>query len=235
MNTRFTRLVDHDDFIIINKPSGIPMHDNERGVISLLRQQTGESDWYLCHRLDTGTSGCLCIARTAEAAATMGALFAQTKIQKYYLALTTSRPAKKQGTIIGDMKNRRQGQHMLLKSRQNPAITQFFSYGIGQGIRGVIVRPYTGKTHQIRVAMKSIGSPIMGDGRYGGQQSDRLYLHAWQLGFAYQGKPVHASCLPDSGEQIAHPAVHNWLSELPAPDTLHWPRVKSLSSTGDIS
>ena len=226
MTQRLARLVEHDDFVIIHKPSGVPMHDAELGIISLLRKETGDDAWYLCHRLDTGTSGCLCIAKSSQAAATIGDLFAATDVQKYYLALTHSKPAKKQGTIIGDMKNRRRGQYMLMKTKQNPAVSQFFSYGIAPGIRGAIVRPYTGKTHQIRVALKSVGSPILGDDRYGGLQSDRLYLHAWQLSFCYKGEMVKASCLPASGEKYNLPSVRAWLENLPPPETLLWPRLK---------
>lgn len=226
MNQRLPRLLEHDDFIILHKPSGVPMHDAENGIISRLRAETGDRAWYLCHRLDTGTSGCLCVAKSATAAATIGEQFAASSVQKFYLALTHTKPIKKQGTIVGDMKNRRRGQYMLMKSRHNPAVSQFFSYGIDNGIRGVIVRPYTGKTHQIRVALKSVGSPILGDDRYGGNPSDRLYLHAWQLRFQYNGTAITASCLPASGQHYCDQAVRQWLDGLPMPDTLAWPKLK---------
>ncbi len=226
MTEPLTLLVDHDEFVIVNKPSGMPMHDTDNGILTHLRRQYDHTVWHLCHRLDTGTSGCLCIAKSPEAAAMIGEQFATRGAQKYYLALTTGKPRKKQGSIVGDMKNRRRGQFMLMKTTQNPAVTQFFSYGIAHGIRAAIVRPYTGKTHQIRVALKSVGSPILGDTRYSGSQADRLYLHAWQLSFTFRKEHISARCLPGAGEVFDLPEVSRWLNDLAAPETLPWPSVK---------
>lgn len=62
--------------------------------------------------------------------------------------------------------------------------------------------PQTGKTHQLRVAMKSLGSPILGDEPYGGnkQKSDRTYLHCYQLKFTYQSQHICIKTLPQSGK-----------------------------------
>ncbi|MCL7719644.1 pseudouridine synthase [Actinobacillus pleuropneumoniae] len=60
-------------------------------------------------------------------------------------------------------------------------------------------KPKTGKTHQLRVAMKSLGSPILGDQRYAGTAADRVYLHAYQLKFDYQGESFCIQSQPTSG------------------------------------
>ena len=71
---------------------------------------------------------------------------------------------------------------------ENPAQTRFTSQSAGSGRRLFVLQPLTGKTHQLRVAMKSIGSPIIGDTLYGGTPAERLYLHAWRLSFPFRGE-----------------------------------------------
>lgn len=61
------------------------------------------------------------------------------------------------------------------------------------------MQPKTGKTHQLRVAMKSLGSPILGDKLYSGSQADRVYLHAYQLDFEYENEKISVQALPTSG------------------------------------
>ncbi len=62
------------------------------------------------------------------------------------------------------------------------------------------MKPLTGRTHQLRVMMKALGSPIIGDARYGGTPSDRGYLHALQLTFDWRGENINVHCAPSSGE-----------------------------------
>lgn len=223
-------LLAHDDFYVVHKPAGVTMHDSDKGIITVLAAQLAETDLYLCHRLDDGTSGCLIIARNAGAAATLSGLFARREIQKYYVALAPGKPKKKQGSIVGDMKNRRGGQHILLKSRDNPAATQFFCHSISPGLRAYLVRPLTGKTHQIRVALKSLGCPILGDQLYGGQNADRLYLHAWRVEFHYDGQPIAVHCLPASGSEFLTTVFSEWLARFSAPAALPWPDLKLSSN-----
>ena len=222
-------LYENQDILVINKPSGIAVHDAENrktlGIVSLLKEQGEYDELYLCHRLDAGTSGCLCLAKNAKAAAEIGRLFEATAISKYYLALSKAKPKKKQGSVIGDMKNRRGGQHMLLKTRHAPAITQFFSYSAKPGIRGFVVKPHTGKTHQIRVALKSIGAPILGDDLYAGESAERLHLHAWQLSIPFStGTITTIAPLLEHG-MFADIEVKAWVEALPSPDSIQWPTL----------
>lgn len=227
MSCQIPKVFENNDIVIINKPVGIPMHDNAQGIAQILRTQYGFDALHLCHRLDTPTSGCLVLAKNPIAAAKIGELFEQRLIQKYYLALTNSRPKKKQGTIKGDMKNRRKGQHLLLKSMKNPAITQFISFGLDAGVRVAVVKPFTGKTHQIRVAMKSNSTPLIGDTLYSGSQSDRMYLHAYQIGFSYKGEDIVVSCLPEQGDLFLSKPFQQWHQALGDISALPWPTIKS--------
>lgn len=211
------------DFLIVAKPTGMAMHDADEGIVTAVKAISGDSQLYLCHRLDTVTSGVICLARNARTAASVSAQFANREVQKFYLAVTDKKPKKKQGTVSGDMQNRRRGQHILLKSQTNPAVTQFFSGSIAPGLRGIVVRPLTGKTHQIRVALKSLGSPILGDSLYGGTQSDRTYLHAWRLSFMHNGERITTQCPPAEGEHFATQAFALWLDSQGDPAKMNWP------------
>ena len=236
-------LFENTDLIIVNKPIGIAMHDATSeadvrediaengepekidGIVTRLKKQLGVTELHLCHRLDTGTSGCLCLAKNAAVAGEIGELFSSRRVSKYYLALSDHKPKKKQGTIMGDMKNRRGGQRILLKTTENPAITQFFSSAAKPGTRGFIVKPHSGKTHQIRVALKSIGAPILGDTLYGGEASDRLYLHAWHLQLPLSSGELAVTAPFDTGEVINEADVQTWYNGLNAPETYPWPSL----------
>lgn len=236
-------LFENADLVIVNKPIGIAMHDatNEadvddsaaengksekvEGIVTRLKKQLSLTELHLCHRLDTGTSGCLCLAKNAAVAGEIGELFSSRRVSKYYLALSSQKPKKKQGTIMGDMKNRRGGQRILLKTSENPAITQFFSSAAKPGTRGFIVKPHSGKTHQIRVALKSIGAPILGDTLYAGEASDRLYLHAWHLHLPLSSGELSVTAPFDTGEVINEANVQTWYNGLNAPETYPWPSL----------
>ncbi len=221
---------DHDAFVIVDKPAGVPMHDTDEGIVTLTKHMTGYNTLLPCHRLDTPTSGLLILAKSSQSAAVFGDLFEKKQIQKNYIAITKGKPKKKQGTIAGDMKNRRRGQHQLLKSMDNPAVTQFFSIGLTPGLRAAMVRPLTGKTHQIRVAMKSNGCAILGDEHYGGESADRLYLHAYQLSFVYDDAPITVRQIPDQGDHFTSPDFQRWLGQNGNPDDFCWPNVKGSSN-----
>lgn len=192
----------HPDFVIINKPAGISVHRDEQavGLCENLAKQLNVPQVWLVHRLDKATSGLLVLALNRESAAYFYRLFETHQIQKNYWALATAKPKKKQGSIVGDMQKSRNGTWKLCHSKENPAVTRFTSVSLEPNLRHFILQPKTGKTHQLRVAMKSLGSPILGDERYGGMPADRLYLHAAELRFIYQRQEIAVSCEPLSGE-----------------------------------
>ena len=194
----------HSDFIIINKPEGISVHKDqeELGLTELVAKQLNVPQVWLVHRLDKVTSGLLILALNAESAAEFLRLFSEYKIHKTYLALSSQKPKKKQGLIIGDMKKARDGAWKLCQTKENPAITRFESVSCEPNLRLFILKPQTGKTHQLRVAMKSLGSPILGDGLYGKniEKIDRTYLHATQLEFDYLNDFISVTCLPSQGQ-----------------------------------
>ncbi|MBV9497163.1 MAG: RluA family pseudouridine synthase [Acidobacteria bacterium] len=152
-------------WIAIDKPSGMPTQPTrdrqQRSLEELLRVRFGEI--YLVHRLDTGTSGAVIFARTRAAAAELSAAFAQGEVRKMYVALTA--PPLRQPVTI----------ETPIEGREAVTIVRAV-----QGSRAE-VEILTGRTHQIRIHLSSIGYPVLGDRRYGGAPAPRLMLHAWKL------------------------------------------------------
>ena len=111
MNLHFTLCLQHQDFVIINKPSGISVHKDQQavGFTELVAKQLGVAQVWLVHRLDKITSGLLILALNKEAAANFYTLLEQHKIQKTYWAISDKKPKKKQGKIVGDMQKSRNG------------------------------------------------------------------------------------------------------------------------------
>lgn len=216
-----------DDYWVIEKPAGMSFHaeSEEVGVMQFLACSFPENTFYPVHRLDKMTSGLLIVACSAKAAATFGKMFESHEMEKRYLALSAKKPKKKQGTIVGGMVPSRRGQWKLTNTRENLAVTQFFSLSF-QGNRVFLVRPLTGKTHQIRVALKSLGSPILGDLRYGGEEADRGYLHAYSLQFDWQGEAVRYVSLPKSGAYFS-PELSAFVTAQLGESVVKWPSRKS--------
>ncbi len=206
----------NSDFCVVAKPVGwtVQRSEGQRGLLDWAREQTG-SEVYPVHRLDRPTSGLVLIALTPEANRQLSGLFREKAVRKQYLAVSDRKPQKKQGWVIGDMERSRRGQWRLLRSRNNPAVTRFQSCALAAGIRGFELYPQTGKTHQLRVALKSVGSPILGDRRYGGTADERVYLHAHRLSFQFGGRDWQFQAEPEGEwfERWAAQGLPDWPSE----------------------
>lgn len=222
-------IADEADFLVISKSAKVHFHsqDGTAGVVAQAEQDLGIK-LFAVHRLDTPTSGLLILAKSAVAAKQFTEQFTAHKVQKYYLALAKGKPKKKQGWVIGDMAKSRRSMFKLLRTKENPAITQFFSLSVSEGLRLYLLKPHSGKTHQLRVALASLGVPILGDDLYGGMAADRCYLHAYCLHFRY-GDEVTGwrdyayRDVPTQGEHFAAAGVTEALIEWSEPDILAWP------------
>lgn len=200
----FTVLFRHPDFVVLNKMAGVSVHrdDAETAFTAEVARVLGVERVWLVHRLDKPTSGILLLALNATAAAELAQQFAQREVGKTYLALSTQKPQKKQGWIQGDMVKARRGAWKLTRSQHHPAITYFTSQSLQAHLRLFILQPHTGKTHQLRVAMKSLGSPILGDTLYGGTTAPRVFLHAREVAFTYQGEDFCITAPVDDAWQL---------------------------------
>lgn len=224
---------DHDDFsivennnqfLVIHKHHNVDFHcENGRaGIVVNVANHLNIDKLFPVHRLDKMTSGLLILAKSSQVAAKFGVLFEQRLINKYYIALSDKKPKKKQGLVKGDMSKGRNGSHLLLKTMDNPAITQFFSYSVAPRLRLFLLKPHTGKTHQLRVALKSIGSPIIGDDRYYPNNAIPTgLLHAWQLSFELDGKDFHFKTTP----KWEYDGLSDLLVSVGNPHELAWPKL----------
>jgi 23S rRNA pseudouridine955/2504/2580 synthase len=162
------------------------------GADSTVVEQTGNQRPKLVHRLDKDTSGVLLLARTPRAAAFFSKAFSGRTARKVYWALVVGVPEIKDGFI--DLPLAKQpgtgGEKMHVDEKDGlPAKTRYrVIERAGNRAAWVELQPLTGRTHQLRVHMAAIGHPIVGDGKYGGQDafltgsiSRKLHLHARRL------------------------------------------------------
>jgi len=219
-------IADHGDFIIAEKPADTNFHDEgdlDNGFFNQVKKQEKLTELFPVHRLDKMTSGLIIFAKHLNAAQQFQQLFENHKIEKYYLAVSDQKPKKKQGLIKGDMEKSRRGMWKLVRSQETPAITQFFSYSLAAGKRLYLLKPHSGKTHQLRVALSSIGAPILGDPIYATKNAykeQRGYLHAYALKFTFQSKNYEFVLAPNNGEYFNKCLP---LNELDSPWNLPWP------------
>lgn len=191
-------------------------------LLDLVRRDLSLPELYPVHRLDLATSGVLVLAKTVEANRALSLAFQERRVQKYYVALSAKRPDKKQGWVTGDMEKSRNGNYRLCRTQTNPARTAFRSFAWEKGRRIWVLRPLTGKTHQLRVAMKSLGTAIIGDERYGGELSDRMYLHAWRLTLPLTGGLREYVAQPHPGDLFHLPSFVSRLNELEQEGQWQW-------------
>ncbi len=186
-------IYDDNHVLVINKPSGVLTHAKgaiaeEFTVADFVRGHMTEPDDTnrpgIVHRLDRETSGVLIAAKDAETKRLLQKQFQDRKAHKTYIALVTGEPKHQEANIdlpIG--RNPKLPSSFRVDPKGKPAQTHYEVLGTKNGMSVVRLRPVTGRTHQLRVHMAYLGTPILGDGLYGGGQSpiDRLALHAEQL------------------------------------------------------
>jgi 23S rRNA pseudouridine955/2504/2580 synthase len=183
--------------IVLNKPPGLATqggsgtHEHVDGLLDAFAPDGPRPR--LVHRLDKDTSGVLLIARTPGSAAFFSKRFSSRSARKIYWALVTGVPGLDQGFI--DLPLAKQpgtgGEKMMVDESEHgqPARTRYRVIDrAGNRAAWIELQPLTGRTHQLRVHMAAIGHPIVGDGKYGGQDaflsgtiSRKMHLHARRL------------------------------------------------------
>lgn len=201
-------LFEDEWLLAIDKPAGLVVHPapgHGRGTLvnALLHHWQGTRPGMdplrpgIVHRLDKDTSGVLVIAKDPDTLTALSKQFQDRSVEKVYLAAVWGRPAAKHGTIDAPIgRNPRHRQRMAVQGGGRPAQTRYEVIRAGKEICWLRLFPKTGRTHQIRVHLASIGHPIVGDTAYGRARrspvASRQALHAERLSL------VH----PRSGERL---------------------------------
>lgn len=183
-----------ENLIVVDKPAGLlavpGRGDAGRDCLSA-RVAAHWPDALVVHRLDMATSGLMLFARGAVAQRRLNAAFAERRIDKRYLAVVHGIVAADAGEIdaalAADWPNRPRQRIDALHGR--PALTRWrvLARDAGAGRSRVELEPVSGRAHQLRVHLHSIGHAIVGDALYGNDaaREPRLLLHAWQLALAH--------------------------------------------------
>jgi 23S rRNA pseudouridine1911/1915/1917 synthase len=190
--------------VAVDKPAGLATQGtwatDRHDLLALLKTQRPDLKLCLHHRLDQGTSGLLVLAKDPRANKGLASAFAGRELEKLYLArVTAPLEACTLEAPIGRIRGAEPGRFGCTGDLIDPksARTDFRpataeeAAGLVPGY-WIVARIHTGRTHQIRVHLNHLGRPILGDSLYGGQASDRLWLHAWRLNLKH----------PVSGEDL---------------------------------
>ncbi len=201
----FSVVYEDNHLIIVNKHSGVLVLGDKTGDVPLLElvkvyikqkyNKPGEVFLGTVHRLDRPVSGLVVFARTSKALERMNQLFKSRHIKKIYWAVVSKKPTALGGKLI----------HWLLKNEQKNT-TKAYAQEVPGSLQAELdyclltqkagnylleVSPLTGRPHQIRVQLASIGCPIKGDIKYGGmpiENEKSIYLHARRIEFIHPVK-----------------------------------------------
>jgi len=224
-------LYEDDDVVAVNKPAGMVIHAgagiHSGTLVNALLHHFGQLSSVggalrpgIVHRLDRYTSGVVLAARTDAAHRALAAQFARHQVDKEYRALAHGRFSHPQGRIQKPITRdpRRRTRMTARLAYGRAAVTEYRVLDQFAGFAYLQVRIETGRTHQIRVHLSSIGHPIAGDRLYGAPARipglpplERYFLHAWRIRFRSPstGRPVTVEApLPEELER--------WMARLAA-------------------
>lgn len=191
-------LYEDEEVLALNKPSGLAVQGGTKTVkhVDRLLSAWGEGldRPRLVHRLDRDTSGVLLMGKTPAAAARLSGAFAKRRARKTYWAIVAGAPKPAEGVIELALAKRGVGDREMVvpadpkEAGAEPAETEYVTLSrAGHRATWMALRPYTGRTHQLRAHMKAIGHAILGDPKYGDAASVplgeglKLQLHARRL------------------------------------------------------
>ena len=174
-----------DRLLLVEKPAGLLSVPGKGPDLADCLLARLERDWHpvrLIHRLDRDTSGVMVFARTAGAQRHLARQFQRRAVEKTYIAHVAGRPApagRVDLPLAADWPNRPRQRVDPVGGK--PAFTRWERLGPVPGGHRVVLIPLTGRSHQLRVHMATLGHPILGDPLYDGPPALRLMLHAESL------------------------------------------------------
>lgn len=201
----FTVLFEDNHLLVVNKASGVLVQGDATGDMPLLEyckqylkekyKKPGEVFLGTVHRLDRPVSGVVVFARTSKALERMNALFRERETKKTYWAIVTARPKQEEGKLIHWLTKDEKKNKATAYSRETPgALRSELDYRViahNGGYWLLEVNPLTGRPHQIRIQLASMGCVIQGDLKYGDNTTNEdgsIALHARRLSFIHPVK-----------------------------------------------
>jgi 23S rRNA pseudouridine1911/1915/1917 synthase len=211
--------------VVVNKPTGVPTVPDESQDVSLfdaVREHVertfakpGRAFIGVVHRLDRPVSGVVCFARTSKAAARLGAAFKEHLAHKTYLGIADGVPRERGGEVLQWIaKDERTGRIVATRDESPGSKRAHTRWRVvatapfeGRGVALLELVPTTGRSHQLRLAAQSLGTPLLGDLRHGARAA-----------LADRSVALHAARL-----EVEHPTLRTpSLFEAQPPDTAWW-------------
>ncbi|MBQ7087875.1 MAG: RluA family pseudouridine synthase [Clostridia bacterium] len=205
LDASFPNIIYEDkNIMLLNKPAGISVHDDEAGgetlIAQILSYLASRGEWNpdeenafipaLCNRIDRNTSGIVIAAKNAEALRIMNDKIKKRELSKYYLCLVIGKPKPPCGTLKGYIFKDAKENRVYVRPTPCPgaktAITKYSTIKTNGEISLIECELITGRTHQIRAQMASAGHPLVGDGKYGRNADNKKYGMKYQALCSYK-------------------------------------------------
>ena len=176
-----------------DKTGDKPLSEEIKSYLKTKYKKPGNVFLGTIHRLDRPTSGIVLFAKTSKSLSRMNELFKNKKVQKTYYAVTEDKPNKEKGVIISLLK-KNQKQNKSYITKLDDGKKSELEYELIEKLQNyflIRVKPKTGRHHQIRVQLSSIGCKIKGDVKYGAKRANKdksICLHSYSISFAHPVK-----------------------------------------------